>query len=115
MPEEQNHMDNEFDGVGVCWKSCQDIQEQLGNCLRLSLTCKGKQYLIRNLVKKRLYYFDAPCDFMRRYTSGIKMYAQLCTSTVPDGIKGEWNPETGYNISPVMLKNKKLYLGKSIR
>lgn len=60
-----------------------------------------RKYLVKTLIKKDQQYLESSYDSIRRYMPGIKNYAQICTSTVPDSIKGEWDPGTGYIISPI--------------
>lgn len=60
-----------------------------------------RKYLVKTLLKEDQHYLETSYDSIRRYMPGIKNYAQICTSTVPDSIKGEWNPGTGYIISPI--------------
>ena len=62
-----------------------------------------RKYLVKTLLKKNLHYLETLHDSIRRYMPGIKNYARICTSTMPDGIKGEWDPGTGYIISPITI------------
>ena len=68
-----------------------------------------RKYLVKTLIKKEQHYLETSFDSIRRYMPGIKNYAQICTSTVPDSIKGEWNPGTGYIISPINVIRWKEY------
>ena len=40
---------------------------------------------------------------------GIQKYAPICTLTIPNGIKGEWDPRAGYIISPITVAQWKEY------
>lgn len=68
-----------------------------------------RKYLVKTLLKKNLHYLETLHDSIRRYMPGIKNYARICTSTMPDGIKGEWDPGTGYIISPITIIQWKQY------
>ena len=65
--------------------------------------------MIGNLLNKKAYYLDNWSDSTRRYMPGIKKYEQICVSNVPEGINGEWLPCGAYIISPITLKQWKVY------
>lgn len=68
-----------------------------------------EEYLIKTLLKEEIYYFESDNGSIRRYMPGIQKYAPICTLTIPNGIKGEWDPRAGYIISPITVAQWKEY------
>ena len=75
-----------------------------GEVLIDSVNKETEQYFIKTLLKEEPCYFEDLGNSIRRYIPGIKKYAQLCVSTVPDSIKGERIYCYAYIISPITIR-----------